>query len=82
MNFITTNIRLPEDLYMELKTEAARKRKSLAAVVRERIENKNSYGKTNTEIFMKKLEKLARENDRENRGISFSQKLIEMRNEQ
>lgn len=31
MNFVTTNIRLPEEEYIKLKVEAARKRKSLAA---------------------------------------------------
>lgn len=38
MNWITTNIRFPEDIYMELKIEAAKRRISLAAVVRERVE--------------------------------------------
>lgn len=37
MNYITTNIRLPEDDYLKLKSEAARKRKSFAAVVREKL---------------------------------------------
>lgn len=37
MNYVTTNIRLPEDEYLRLKSEAARKRKSFAAVVREKL---------------------------------------------
>ena len=40
MNWITTNIRFPEDLYMELKMEAARRRKSVASVVREKLAKK------------------------------------------
>ena len=82
MNWITTNIRIPEDVYMELKMEAVNRRKSIAAIMRERISHKNAFMKTNTEKFMKKLEKIAKENDRQNPGASFSKKLIEMRYEQ
>ena len=35
--YVTTNIRLPEDLYLELKREAAMRRMSLGAVIRERL---------------------------------------------
>ena len=86
MKWVTTNIRFPEDMYLELKHEAARHRKSLAAVVRERVTQKtakDSHQKEkNVEKFMKKLDKLAKENDKQNPGISFSEKLIEMRYEQ
>ncbi len=34
---ITLNIRLPEPLYMQLKLEAAKRRMSLAAVIREAL---------------------------------------------
>jgi predicted DNA-binding ribbon-helix-helix protein len=34
---VTTNIRLSDALYQELKLEAARRRLSLAALIRERI---------------------------------------------
>lgn len=37
MNWITTNIRIPEDLYMELKMEAAHTRQSVAQVIRMRL---------------------------------------------
>jgi len=37
MNWITTNIRLPEDLYMDLKMKAARERKSVASVIRAQL---------------------------------------------
>lgn len=46
MNWITTNLRLPEDLYMELKLKAARERKSVAAVIRERLTDKKSSGES------------------------------------
>ena len=83
MNWITTNIRFPEDMYMDLKMEAAKKRTSVADIVRKKIEKKNKKKKkVNVEKFMKELEELARENDRQNPGISFSEKLIEMRYEQ
>lgn len=37
MNYITTNIRIPEEDYFRLKEEAAKKRKSLSAVIREKV---------------------------------------------
>lgn len=37
MNYVTTNIRLPEEDYLRLKAEAAKKRESLAAVIRKKI---------------------------------------------
>lgn len=39
-NFVTTNIRLPEEDYLRLKEEAAKKRKSLSAVIREKVSEK------------------------------------------
>lgn len=84
MNWVTTNIRFPEDVYMELKREAAEKRKSLAAVVREKVVKAGGKRakKRNVEKMMRELEKLAKENARQNPGMSFSEKLIEMRYEQ
>lgn len=41
-NFVTTNIRISEEDYLRLKEEAARKRKSLSAIIRERISDKKS----------------------------------------
>lgn len=40
MNYVTTNIRLPEEDYLRLKEEAARKRTSLASVIREKVAKK------------------------------------------
>ena len=82
MNWITTNIRFPEDQYMELKLEAARLRKSIAQIVRERVARKKTSKKKNVKKLLKEMEKLAAENARQNPGISFSEKLIEMRYEQ
>lgn len=41
MNYVTTNIRLPEEDYLRLKAEAAKKRESLAAVIRKKIAGPN-----------------------------------------
>lgn len=49
-NYITTNIRLPEEDYMRLKEEAAKSRKSLSAIIREKIGVKNKVLKTPQEI--------------------------------
>ena len=84
MKWITTNIRFPEDMYMELKLEAAKNRKSVAQVVREKVakKKKSVNKKKDIENFMKELHKLAEENTKQNPDISFSEKLIEMRYEQ
>ena len=83
MNWVTTNIRFPEDIYMELKMEAARKRRSIADIVRESVaKRKNIMGITNVEKFLKKADKIAREISRQNKGKSLSKALIEMRYEQ
>lgn len=39
-NYVVTNIRLPEEDYLRLKEEAAKKRKSLSAVIREKVTKK------------------------------------------
>lgn len=46
MDYITTNIRLPEEDYNRLKYEAAKQRKSLAAIIREKLSNKNNDNNT------------------------------------
>lgn len=80
MNWITTNIRLPEDAYMELKLVAASQRKSMAAVVREKLGV--GKGKIKKDKVWNKLDKFALEMAKVNPGISLSKKLIEMRYEQ
>jgi hypothetical protein len=39
MNFVTTNIRIPEDDYLRLKNEAAMKRVSFSQIVRLRLQD-------------------------------------------
>ncbi len=50
-NYVVTNIRLPEEDYLRLKEEAARKRASLSAVIREKVGKK----KISREEYAKKL---------------------------
>ena len=80
-SWVTTNIRLPEDLYMDLKLEAAQKRTSMAKVIRDRVIRENSR-QTNVKVYLQRLEKFAQKMAKKNPGISLSQKLIEMRYEQ
>lgn len=60
MNYITTNIRIPEDDYLRLKAEAAKKRKSLSQIVRERIRSKKTR-ETSLEALMNRIRKHAAE---------------------
>lgn len=50
-NFITTNIRLPEEDYLRLKEEASRRRISLSAIIRDKVGEK----KLSKETYIKKL---------------------------
>ncbi|KKS13898.1 hypothetical protein A2617_02560 [Candidatus Daviesbacteria bacterium RIFOXYD1_FULL_41_10] len=62
MNFVTTNIRLPEEEYLRLKSEAARERKSFAAVVREKLGTKDTPPKTQlTKILLNLVERAEKE---------------------
>lgn len=86
MNWVTTNIRFPEDRYMELKMMAAQSRKSIAELVRNGVEmiikKKNSPKRPNVAKLLKELNKLAKENARQNPGLDLTKALIEMRYEQ
>lgn len=82
MNWITTNIRFPEDLYMELKMEAARKRQSVAALVRDRLTKTSRPKRAKGAKLLREFEKLARENAKRLKGVNLTKALIEMRYEQ
>lgn len=85
MNWITTNIRIPEDQYMELKMQAARERKSVAHIIRDRITDRKSVKtkkKKDVTTFFRRLDRLAKQITKENKGINFTQGLIDMRYEQ
>ena len=88
MNWVSTNIRFPEDQYRKLKIKAAKERKSLAKVVREATTKIASEGKPeqrikNIEKFMKDLRKLAKENSKyAPKGFSWVKALREMRYEE
>lgn len=51
MNYVTTNIRISEEDYLRLKNEAAKRRKSFSAMVRERLADQNN----NSEVMVGKL---------------------------
>lgn len=82
MNWITTNLRLPEDLYMDLKMKAVRERKSLADVIREKLGAEGSFAKNNAKKVLERMRKLGEEIAKENKGLNFTKGLIEMRYEQ
>ena len=81
MNWITTNIRLPEEDYIELKTEALKQRKSVAALVRERI-FKKTKSKNQTQRLLAAFERVAKANAKKMKGQSLSKLVIKMRYEQ
>jgi len=82
MNWITTNLRLPEDLYMDLKMKAAKERKSLADVIREKLGAKKDFTADNANKLLRRMQKLGEEIAKENKGLNLTKGLIEMRYEQ
>lgn len=80
MNYVTTNIRIAEDDYLRLKAEAAKKRKSLASVIRKKIGVKErNRSKAEVEKFMQEVRRLARENAKYLKGIDGVKIIREMR---
>lgn len=71
MNYVTTNIRLTEDEYLKLKAEAAKRRKSLAAIIREKISSKEAVGASiDVEKIISDLDILAKQNGNKLKGKS------------
>lgn len=82
MNYITTNIRITEEDYLRLKAEAAKSRKSLSAVIREKIGgggNKRSVREV--EQMMQELNVLASKNAQKLKGWNSQKALREIRDE-
>ncbi len=80
MNFVTTNIRLPEEEYLKLKSEAAQKRKSLAAIIRQKLTSeKPILTKTKVQRMMKDLDRIAERNGKILKGWDSVKALREIR---
>ncbi|MDP3955433.1 MAG: hypothetical protein Q8Q15_03670 [bacterium] len=79
-NYITTNIRLPEEDYLRLKEEAFKKRKSLSAIVRGKLVAKKKHrSEAEVKNFMKSLDKVASEIAKHTKGFNSVKALREMR---
>lgn len=82
MNYVTTNIRFLEEDYLKLKAEAAKKRKSLSAIIRHKIGSKDEKkSRSEVERFMKRVEKHAAENAKYLKGFDIVKALRQMRYE-
>lgn len=80
MNYVTTNIRLTEEDYLHLKAEAAKKRKSLSSIIRDKLSLKDSNDMS-PEILMRETEKLAKRLGKKLKGFNSVKALREMRYE-
>lgn len=79
-DYVTTNIRIPEDDYLRLKAEAAKRRKSLSAVVREKISTKEKpRSKVEIAKLMARLAKLRKDNAKYFKGTDGVAIIREMR---
>ena len=79
-NFVTTNIRIPEEDYLRLKQEAARERKSLSAVIREKVVTQSeSHSGEEVDRIMVNIEKIAKKNAKYTKGFDSVKALREIR---
>lgn len=76
-SYITTNIRISEEDYLRLKAEAAKKRTSLSAIIREKVHPQQK--RESPEIIMKRLKKYASENRKYVEGVDIVKVLQEIR---
>lgn len=51
-NFVTTNIRIPEEDYLRLKEEAAKRRTSFSAIIREKVGEKKKSTKDYAKMLL------------------------------
>ena len=66
---------------MELKMKAARERKSVASIIREKLsENKKSASKN--DALLERMKQFSKKITKDNRGLNLTKSLIEMRYEQ
>lgn len=79
MNYVTTNIRLPEESYLKLKEEAAKRRKSLSAVIREKLGAKNARSESEVEQFMNELDVMAKSLGKKLKNFDSVKAIREMR---
>ncbi len=78
--YITTNIRLPEVDYLRLKNEAAKNRKSLAAVIREKIKGEDDlHSEREAKRLMADIRKIAQKNAKYTKGFDSVKALREIR---
>lgn len=81
MNYVTTNIRIPEEDYLRLKVEAAKKRKSFSAMVRERLTIQNNYSKLKVDNFWERRSRVAANLGKKLKDFDIVKALREMRYE-
>lgn len=77
MNYVTTNIRLPEEDYLRLKEEAFNRRRSFAALIREKVSAKKNI--KSPEKLMQEIRKHAAENAKYLKGVDGVKIIREMR---
>lgn len=81
MNYVTTNIRIPEEDYLRLKAEAAKRRKSFSAVARERLTFQNNYSKVKAQKLWQERSQVAAKLGKKLKDFDIVKALREMRYE-
>lgn len=81
MNYVTTNIRIAEEDYLRLKAEAAKKRSSFSAVVRDRLSSQKKYAQVTSDKLWQRRNQVAARLGRKLKDFDIVKALREMRYE-
>lgn len=81
MNYVTTNIRISEEDYLRLKAEAAKKRKSFSAMVRERLTVQNKHSELKMSNLWERRGRVAANLGKKFKDFDIVKALREMRYE-
>ena len=79
MSYITTNIRLPREDYFRLKNEAAKQRKSLSALIREKVSISSVRSTLEIEKMIADLDAVAIRNAKKLKGVNSVELIRKMR---
>lgn len=78
MNYVTTNIRISEEDYLRLKNEAAKKRQSFAALIREKVAPNKKSQKSADKLIIE-MRQLAKKNAKLFKNVDAVKTIREIR---
>ncbi len=79
MNWITTNLRLPEDMYKDLKMQAAKERESIDVLIQKKIQASDLKKTQRSKKMLKDLEAFSKKVTAKTPGLNLTKAVIDAR---